>query len=239
MLDENQPQPDETDVEEQTGAEEPQSEPEAEETQDGAEEVKGEKETPKKERTYTQEEWAKRESELNKQTETLRQQLAKASLDKEIEKQQEAEKAALAKDKEAVDSGLITEDEARKRRELREQETKTQKQLLEAQQVYQRLSAEAERQGKLLAAQDFGRQYTLNEEEIAELLKDESIKTPSDMKAKAADLAIERLQGEMKKSSKSPPKYDKGTTSDTGGSIPTTSKELIKSGWEEKARKKK
>ena len=177
----------------------------------------------KPQRTYTQSEWSKRESAKDREIAQIRNQVAQLTTRAEVQKIQQAEAVARAKDQRDVDEGTITTSEASQREQVRQQVNLQNMTVSQQQQQLRQMTLQTEQYGRILAAQDFGKQYELNQEQIAELLQDEDIKTPGDMKAKAATLALERERDEKKKS-KVAPKYDQGQKG--GGETSTPDKAL-------------
>ena len=177
----------------------------------------------KPQRTYTQDEWSKRESAKDREIAQIRNQVAQLVTQAEAQKIQQAEAIARDRDQRDVNEGTITTSEASQRQQARQQATYQQMTVTQQQQQLRQMALQTEQYGRVLAAQDFGKQYELNQEQIAELLQDEDIKTPGDMKAKAATLALERERDEKKKS-KVTPKYDQGQKG--GGEILSTEKAL-------------
>jgi len=200
---------------EQVGEEKPQVEELTEEKPLGTE--------AKPPRTYTQDEWSKRESAKDKEIAQIRNQVAQLAVQAEVRQIQHAEAIAKARDQRDVDEGTITTSEASQREQARQQATQQQMTVAQQQQQLRQMSLQTEQYGRVLAAQDFGKEYELSQEQITELLKDEDIRTPGDMKAKAATLAYER-EREEKKKSKETPKYDQGQKG--GGETSTPEKAL-------------
>ena len=236
MPEENQPQVDDVKVDDKDGDTQPETDTKTDDL--GAEKQPQEDKKDDKaseSRTFSQEEFSKMESAKDKETAGIKAQLAQLTLRYETDKTERDEAAALAKDQREIDAGDITTGEATQRKEARTQNSELGKMT----ETMRRMNLQIEQSGRLLAAQDFGKQYELTPEQVAELLGDKEIKSPGDMKAKAADLALERERGETKKAKVNPePKYDQGVGGGKGGAEPTTAKGLIKAGWEELAKKK-
>ena len=220
----NQPQEPKAEVPEKDGeAPQPEVTPEPEEL--GAEETPQEKAQEEvKPRTFTQEEWSKRESEKDKETNQLIQQLARISMQTEIDKAQRTEAEARSKDQKEVDDGAMTTSEASQREQARVQQTQAATTVAQQKQAMQQMAQQTEQYGRVLASQDFGKEYELTSDQITELLSDKDIKTPGDMKAKAADLALERERGKTKKATEKPVQFDQGQTG--GSEVLTEDKKL-------------
>lgn len=137
-----------------------------------ATEAKAAAEAAAPERTYSQEEWSKRESEKDTEISTYRNVASQATMQSQIIQQQQAEFAAQAKDKSDVDQGLITETEVTQRQQGRQKTAQMQPGM--------------EQMGRMAAARDFGERYGVNP---YELLSDQAIQTPQQMDAKAKQLA--------------------------------------------------
>lgn len=219
--DNNQPQPEAEVQEPVKDGDTPQPEQEPEPKQDGAEEKPQEKvEEPL--RTYSQEEWSKRESEKDKEISQAQQQMAQITMQAEIAKAQQSEREAVVKDQKEVDDGSIAPEEAARRQAIRTQQRQATEEMTKQSRILRQMDVEMESKGKILAVQDFGKEYELTPEQITELLNDKEIKTPGDMKAKAADLALERERGKSKLVET--PKYDQGQSG--GGEISSPEKSL-------------
>ena len=162
-----------------------------------------------KERTYTQKEWSKRESAKDKEIAEIKKQIAQISQQSQVERIQQVEMQARANDQREVEGGIITPQDASLRAQNRYHKVQSDLTLAQQQETLVQMSSQTEQYGRVLAAQDFGKEYELGQDEIAELLSDTDLKTPSDMKAKAATLAWEKTQTELKKS-RGAPKYDQG-----------------------------
>ncbi len=223
-------------VEKQAGATEPQTAETIAKTESGAvskpqEETKPEalkvEEKPKEQkRTFTEEEWAKRESELNKQSAELQRLLAQRQMELEIERQTKAEIEQQAKDLKEVDEGKISQEEAGLRQQARESQKKLAQAFNQQSTMLRQMATQAEQLGRVLAAQDFGKEYELTTEQVTELLSDKDLKTPAEMKAKAANLALEKARTELKKTKEPQERFDKGQTGGTGGGEPSDEKQL-------------
>ena len=219
MPEENQSQDETTQVAETVGAETPQLDEPTGEEKLGTEETPQEPQEEVKPRTFTQEEWSKRESEKDKETNLLREQLARISMQGEIDKAQQAEAVAKSKDQREVEEGAMTTSEASQREQTRVQQTQTATVVAQQKQAMSQMAQQTEQYGRVLASQDFGKEYELTSEQITELLSDKDVKTPGDMKAKAADLALERERGKAKKATEEPPKFDQGVSGATEASL--------------------
>lgn len=231
-MEELKSQDEENQVEEKVGDEKPQSEEKPEEQPLGAEEKpqEGEAEKPteeeKKERIYSQEEWSKRESAKDREIAQIREQMAQVSMQAEIQKMQRAEIQAKAQDQKEVNEGTITPSDAAQREQARTQQGQLQQKIVQQTQMLRQMAEQSEQYGKFLASQDFGKKYDLTPEQVTELLEDKELKTPGDMEAKAASLALEKVRGELKKSKEKPEKFDQGQKG--GGEVLTEDKKLKK-----------
>ena len=166
--------------------------------------------TQKPERTYTQAEWSKRESAKDKEIDQYRSRMEQMDRQSELGGIQQAEAQAKASDQREVSEGLITPSEASQRERTRYQQVQSYLTANQQAEVFRQVAQQTEQYGRVLAAQDFGKEYELTPAQVAELLSDKNIRTPGDMKAKAADLALEKVRGESKKSKEIPPKFDQG-----------------------------
>jgi len=209
----NQPPAEGTQTTEQAGdITPPPAEPTAE-TQPGAEEK-----PQKAPRTYTEQEWSEREKAKDTEIAEYRTLLARQALEQQAAQAGAIEKEARAQDEKAVEAGEITSAEAAQRAQQRQQEA--------SQQIAARqLMTRAEEAGRILAAQDFGKKYNLEEAQIAELLSDKSLDSPAAMEAKAAKIALEKTQEELKAAKEVPQTFDSGQLGTTGPSVDSMSPE--------------
>lgn len=200
------PQPAEPTAEAQPGAEE---EPQAE--------VKAEPEkAPPAPRVYSQEEWSKRESEVQKQVTEANTRLSELTLQHQIADLERDEASAQTRDQKLVDEGEITQVEAVKRREERSQERQEKADTARTKQIAIGIRAEAEQLGRILAARDFGKQYRLTEDEIDQLSRDRTLDSPAAIEAKAANLALEKTQGKLKTAEQTRQQFDQGQAGSAG-----------------------
>ena len=165
------------------------------------------KEVPKPKRTYTEDEWAKRESEKDKEAAALRQALAQINMQGQISEAERLEKEASKKDKESVEQGLITAEDAKEREQVRKERAQLYFATL-------KLKGEQEDIAKTKVAQTIAQKYGISAEE---LLSDKEVKSPVDMVEKAASLAqkklterLETLEGELKAFKEGEQKFDRG-----------------------------
>uniref|UniRef100_A0A6M3KM38 Uncharacterized protein n=1 Tax=viral metagenome TaxID=1070528 RepID=A0A6M3KM38_9ZZZZ len=107
-------------------------------------------------------------SKLNSETAAAQAIAAQAELRAQIAERQTIEMKASIADQKEVDEGTITSTEAQNRAYQRAR--------------YQALAPQREKQGKMMAAQDIGERYGVNP---YDLLKDQSIRSPQDMEARA------------------------------------------------------
>jgi len=242
---ENQPQMDAQPKAEQAEVETPQPvEPEVKapseaEAEPQVEAEKGQAEPEKaqpSERTFTQEEWSKREAEVQKQVSEATRRLSEFQMQQQIADLERTEQSAQAEDDRMVDDGQITQAEADKRRSDRTEQREQKAQTAREMQIAQGIRTQAEQLGRVLAAQDFSKQYNLSEEQHAGLLSDKEITGPHAvqiMETKAANLALENMQGELKTAQATPQKFDQGLAGTTGPAEPESAKGKIKAGWRE------
>lgn len=198
------------------------------------------KETKKEERTYTQEEWSKRESVKDKELGQLKDTLTRLELQFQTAEAEKGEFAARAKDKSDIAQGLITEGEAEK---------KQQERMSQYQQAAQMRPA-LESMGRLLAATTYGEKYNVNP---IDLLNDKELATPEAMETRAKKISkdtsdnvkkeasdvVEELRAKIKNLEAGEPVFDKGQINAGGGTTNQSAKQLIKGGWEELDRKRK
>ncbi len=218
-------QPQETIAEIPTGKPVEESQP-VESAKPGVEKV-GEKpapqEKPKVTRTYSQEEWEKREAEKDKEAAALRRSLSQISLQKQITDAQEIERQAQSKDRTAVQEGMMTQEAADAASQLRQRQTRLH--LGEIQ-----LQTEQEAIAKEKVAREIAKKYGVD---VDILLNDDKIQSPADMIDKAANLRhssytdrIEKLEAELKTLKEGEPKFDKGQA---GGGGELTQEKRLKS----------
>lgn len=205
-------------VEEQDGAESslPAEQPTAE--QPGAE---TEKAAPT-ERIYTQAEVSAMESAKDRENADLRRAYAQQAMQQELARMEAIEARQQAQDRQAVEDGDITSAEASSRQQQRQQAEHQkrvgQQQLVAANQI----TAEAEQYGRILAARDYGEKYGVNP---TELLNDKGLTSPPLMEAKAAKIALEKTQGQLKAAKQGSETFDAGVMGNVGASIENMSPE--------------
>uniref|UniRef100_A0A6M3J1Q5 Uncharacterized protein n=1 Tax=viral metagenome TaxID=1070528 RepID=A0A6M3J1Q5_9ZZZZ len=172
-------------------------------------------------RTYTQDEWAKRESALNKQSAELQKRLAQTSMELEIQRQTSLETTQRAKDLKEVEDGVISQTEAEGRQRMRESQKQQNQVLYQQSTTLRQMAQQAEDIGRILAAQDFGKKYELTPEQTNELLSNTDIKSPAEMEARAANLALDKVKGEVQKNKEAPEHFDKGQVGTAGKGAPS------------------
>lgn len=172
-------------------------------------------------RTYTQDEWAKRESALNKQSAELQKRLAQTSMELEIQRQTSLETTQRAKDLKEVEDGVISQTEAEGRQRMRESQKQQNQVLYQQSTTLRQMAQQAEDIGRILAAQDFGKKYELTPEQTNELLSNTDIKSPAEMEARAANFALDKVKGEVQKNKEAPEHFDKGQVGTAGKGAPS------------------
>jgi len=137
-------------------------------------------------RTFSQEEWDKRESAKDQEISTYKTAASQAAMQAQIVQQQQTEATAKAKDQGDIEQGLITEAEAQQRQQARIAQSQRDAQM----------RPKMESMGRMMAAQDFGEKHGVNP---YELLSDPAITTPQQMEAKAKQLAQSKSDATTKK----------------------------------------
>jgi len=110
-------------------------------------------------RTYTEAEWAARESAKDKEAASLRQMTARFALQLQAERVEKAEATAAAQDARAVDQGEITELDAAQRVHTRANDRKEAAERAERDKGDRNIRAESEQLGRIQAATDFAAQH--------------------------------------------------------------------------------
>jgi len=223
MLEElGKPQVEETQEITLPGEEIPQVAELTEEPTHGAETEPQKEPEPKVERKYTQAEWSEREAAKDREIAQHRQAMTQLYMQQQIAQAQAAEAQAQATDRQAVDEGEITASEAAQRQQQRQQAVQQQQVQRQQMAAAQQVMAQAEQAGRILAAQDFSKQYEID---ATELLSDKSLTSPAMMEAKAAKLALEKTRGELKAAKTGPETFDSGQVGSVGVSIASMSPE--------------
>lgn len=186
------PQPAEQLVEGQTGAE-----------------VAPQKPTPPAERTYTQEEWSKRESAKDRENAQLRQALEQQTLQHQIELEE-------TKDQRAVENGDLTEEQASQKKQQRYQAVQQTIAREQENEIHRRAQAHTEEGLRILAAQEMAKDYGVD---ALELIKDKTLVSPVLMDAKAAKLAWDKTKAELRAAKEAPETFDSGLQGTTGPSL--------------------
>ena len=184
-------------------------------------------EAPKPARTYTQDEWSKREAEKDKESAFLRQGLGEVAMRATIAEAAQAEREARLKDTASVEQGLITREEAVSRGQSRQRDIQL---YLASLQVGQEKESLARERVAKIVAQKYG-------VEADKLLDDREIRTPTDMVEKASSLAqkkytarIEAMEAELRSLKEGEPQFDRGQLGTTGAMFDKMSAEE-KIGW--------
>ena len=177
-----------------------------------------------KERTYTEAEWAARETSRGNEVDTLRRQIVGLATRVGQEQEQATESAARSADQKAVDDGEITQAEATARGERRATEGRVRQDFEATKRELAQMRAEAYVVGKALYASHLAADLGIDE---AVLIKDESLTNQREMLVRARELAMEKREA----ASKGTETYDKGPAgSRAGGSKRYV--DLLKSGEE-------
>lgn len=162
---------------------------------------------PKPKRTYSEDEWSKRESEKDKELAAYRQTLAQLNMQAQIQEATRFEQEAAAKDKTQVEQGLMTDEDAKSREQLRREQ-------VQVHLAGQSLRAEQESIAKFRVAHEIAKEYGIA---VDDLLNDKNINVPVDMVKKAASLSqkklterIEKMEAEMKALKEGDLKFDRG-----------------------------
>ena len=171
---------------------EPQPEPTAAVEPTGAE--------PQKPRTYSQDEFGKLQSALDKQGAAkdeeiagLKQALTDATRKGAVEKAQLVEQQALESDRLELDNNDIDSKEFVKRQTVRQQMRVKEEETAQTAAVQGDREALAIKAGRVVAALHYA---TEHEVDLNTLMNDESLTTPKEMELRARELRIEKDQAE-------------------------------------------
>ena len=153
-------------------------------------------------KTYTEEEWSERESKYteeraasDKRVAAADRQVADAAMRQQIE---QAEADALDQDRGLVEAGDITEVDLERRRGSRQTQVKEEVERRDrrAQEdaASNAMMVRGEEMGRVVAANDFAKEFDID---VEELLSDETIKSPAEMKLKARELAMDKREADI------------------------------------------
>jgi hypothetical protein len=216
MLDEtNQAQVETTAEAPEAGSESQPAETQPEVEQPGTEEKpSGTKEAiteTKPGKSYSEEEVTRIKSEITSklqgETEQYKKFAAQLAMQQQLAKMQAEEQQAASKDAQDVANGVIGQQEAEQRKTQRTEASQLQQTLTQQKQ-------QGEMLGRILMAQDLAKKYGIDSDT---LLKDQALRTPTDMILKAADLAIKSREDKLREATAKPETYDKGPGAETGG----------------------
>ena len=171
-------------------------------------------ETPS--RTFTQEEVSKIQSSRDQEMAGMANALAQERMQTQITRAEATETQYNNQDLRAVDEGTMTMEQAGQRATQRKEAVKTYlgNQQAQEQQMasYNAMSQQAEQLGRIMAANDFAKQYSVDADT---LIGNEGLKTPDQMRAGALELALEK----SKASSTGTESYDSGRVSTSSPSL--------------------
>jgi hypothetical protein len=167
-------------------------------------------------RVYSQEEFSASQSAKDKEIAALRTESAREKLQNQINQVEATEAEATAVDQESVEAGTMTQEVATQRQTQRRvaavREFTDRQDRENTVATHTRMSEEVEVMGRVMAAEDFGKQYGVDPKI---LLEDKGLRTWPEMKVKAADLALE----EAKTAKPGTETYDSGRVSTSGANV--------------------
>lgn len=174
------------------------SEAEGQRGVEGDQQTQGQEGAQPAPRTYTQEEVSGIESKKDQEIHQYRQALAQQALQVQIQEAEVAEARAQADDRVAIESGELTELDAKQNQQQRldagRQDRARRQTIAQEQEMIQGLRTEGEQLGRVMAAEDFAKEYGIDREK---LLKDTSLKTPDAMKLKARELQLDKREAAL------------------------------------------
>jgi hypothetical protein len=165
-------------------------------------------------RVYSEAEWNKRQSELDKQVHEFRGLASRAALELQAERARNTEIIARAQDARLVEDGDLTQSDANQRAYQRQTDAQTAHQRQQETEGHQRLMAHGEQLGRTIAAQDFAQEFGVD---ANELLADKSLIAPEHMRLKARELALDARENKVRAGGPQET-YDGGGGGNGGGS---------------------
>lgn len=199
------------------------------------EEAPEKKEEPTPPRTYSEEEWAKRQSTMDQALAASNQRVVQLTSQAQIDAAKATEDLALAQDHQAVEGGEITEAQAAQNATRRRQEAARQWETNQQLAVAQQAIAQGEQASRILVAQKLGKKYGVDAEA---LMNDASLTSGELMELKASNLKTERLETEAKAAKTPTEIFDSGLLGSMGSSVDSMSpEEKILYGLKQKTRK--
>jgi hypothetical protein len=181
-------------------------------------------------KSYSEEEVTRIKSEITSklqgETEQYKKFAAQLAMQQQLAKMQAEEQQAASKDAQDVANGVIGQQEAEQRKTQRTEASQLQQTLTQQKQ-------QGEMLGRILMAQDLAKKYGIDSDT---LLKDQALRTPTDMILKAADLAIKSREDKLREATAKPETYDKGPGAETGGGDDSklSARELAHKGYSQK-----
>jgi hypothetical protein len=167
-----------------------------------------------KARVYSEAEWNKRQSELDKQINEFRGLAGRATLELQAEQARNVEAMARAQDARLVEDGDLTQADANQRAYQRQADLQLAQQRQQEVAGHQRLMAHGEQLGRAIAAQDYAQEFGVD---VNELLADASLTGPDAMRLKARELSLDARENKAR--AEGPQEtYDGGGGGNGGGS---------------------
>ena len=144
-------------------------------------------------RTYTQDEVAKIQSTNDQRLAQVVSDNARLKLERQIEQAQRVEDQYAAMDATEVEAGTLTSEAANQRRVQRRNaiasQVENQRKSAEQSAAYEAVNVELEKRGRLVAAQDYAKEYGVD---VDALLHDKSLTSPDKMEAAALKIALQK-----------------------------------------------
>jgi hypothetical protein len=145
-------------------------------------------------RTYSEQEWDRRQSALDKQVAEANSRAARLTVEFETERAAFAEQSARAADDRMVEDGDLSRQEADQRSRERVDSLRAASELRQREENVLRMEARGEEVGRLAAAHDFAIKYGVD---ANVLLEDKTLTDPEKMEAKADKLSFAREREEF------------------------------------------
>ena len=162
------------------------------------------------------------ESAKDTEISQYRQAYAQQAFQQEIARVQAIEAQYQAQDRKAVEEGDLTSSDMALRQQQRQQAAYQNQVRQQQMAVANQVTAEAEQYGRVLAARDLGEKYKVDP---ADLLSDKGLTLFPLMEAKAAKMALEKTQGQLRAAQQFPETFDAGMVGNVGASTDSMSPE--------------
>ena len=168
-------------------------------------------------------------AETRRQEALWRKQAYDLALQQQAAEMQRQEEAEKAQDRAAVESGAITEQEAAAKAQYRQDSLRQKQDLAQTRQLNEQLTQQASALGRVRCAHDMAEVAidALKKSGLSDiterdtlvmsetLAKDKTLQTPDSMRAKAFELANQKLADKLRVATAKPESFDKGPSGDS------------------------